>query len=197
MAPINYRNSVDRYRKYLLVMQKRPLWRATLFVALSLGLLIILLLFALRPTLLTIAGLVNDIDTKKEIHSKLEQKVSNLQKMVQSYQRIQDKLPILDAAIPSNPEFSTFGKYVQTSASASGFMIDSMRFEKIAMSGAAGLASFDFAISGKGSYAQIHDFIAKLEMARRINWLSDVTITKNQEGLLVISLKGQVFFVLN
>ncbi len=197
MAPINYRNSVDRYRKYLLVMQKRPLWRATLFVALSLGLLIILLLFALRPTLLTIAGLVNDIDTKREIHLKLEQKVSNLQKMVQSYQRIQDKLPILDAAIPSNPEFSVFGKYVQTSASASGFMIDSMRFEKIAMSGATGLSSFDFTISGKGSYAQLHDFIFKLESARRINWIPDVTITKNQEGLLVISLKGQVFFVLN
>jgi Tfp pilus assembly protein PilO len=197
MAPINYRNSVDRYRKYLLVMQKRPLWRATLFVTLSLLLLIILLVFALRPTLLTIAGLMNDIDTKKEIHAKLEEKVSNLQKMVQSYQRIQDKLPVLEAAIPASPNFSAWGQYIQTSASASGFTIDSLRLEKIALVGTTGLSSFDFTISGKGNYTQIHDFIAKLEMARRINWLTDTTITKNQEGALVISLKGQVFFVLN
>ena len=74
MAPINYRNSVDRYRKYLLVMQKRPLWRATLFVTLSLLLLIVLLVFALRPTLLTIAGLVNDIDTKKKFMPNLKKK---------------------------------------------------------------------------------------------------------------------------
>lgn len=197
MAPINYRNSIDRYRKYLLVMQKRPLWRATLFVALSLVLLIILLLFALRPTLLTIASLVNDIDTKKEIHAKLEEKVSNLQKMVQSYQQIQDKLPILEAAIPSSPEFSKWGQYIQSSASASGFILESLRLEKIAMVGTSGLSSFDFTISGKGSYSQIHDFITNLEAARRINWLTDVTLTKNQEGVLVISLKGQVFFVLN
>ena len=151
MAPINYRNSIDRYRKYLLVMQKRPLWRATLFVTLSLLLLIILLVFALRPTLLTIAGLMNDIDTKKEIHIKLEEKVSNLQKMVQSYQRIQDKLPVLEAAIPTNPNFSKWGQYIQISASTSGFILESLRLEKIALSGTPGLSSFDFTISGKGS----------------------------------------------
>ena len=117
--------------------------------------------------------------------------------MVQSYQRIQDKLPVLEAAIPSNPSFSAWGKYIQTSASASGFVLDSLRLEKIALVGTTGLSSFDFTVSGKGSYTQIHDFITKLEMSRRINWLSDVTITKNQEGVLVISLKGQVFFVLN
>ena len=58
MATLDYRSSLLHYRRYLSVVQKRPILRASLFLILSLILLIILVATALRPTLVTIAGLL-------------------------------------------------------------------------------------------------------------------------------------------
>ncbi|MDP1743473.1 MAG: type 4a pilus biogenesis protein PilO [Candidatus Amesbacteria bacterium] len=197
---IDYRNSLTHYRKYLQIIQKRPMWRATLFVTLSLLLLIVLLVFALRPTLVTIAGLTGDIQSKRDIESQLNTKIANLQSMVQSYQKIQPQLYLIDSALPLQSKFGSLSDYLVKSASQTGVMVDSIVLGNINLSSQSppnqGLTDFEFSINIKGSYTQVHDMLYKIENSRRLMSISSVQITRSNSGQLAASIKGKTYFIL-
>lgn len=197
---IDYRNSLLHYRKYLQVIEKKPIWRATLFVTLSLLLLIVLLVFALRPTLVTIASLTGEIQSKRDIESKLNSKIANLQTLVQSYQKIQPQMYLLDTSLPIGSKFSALGQYFQTSASASAVQIDNINLGNINLATKSpptqGLSEIEFNLGAKGSFIQIHDFLYKIENSRRLMTIDSLQITRNDLGLLVANIKGRAFFIL-
>lgn len=192
---LDYRNSLARYRKYLQVAGKRPLFRATLFVTLSLLLLIVLVFFALRPTFTTIGGLVGDIRTKKEILARLDSKISNIQKMVTAYQNIQVDLPLLDSALPVGAQFSAVSKYLESLG------VESISLNKINLSSETppteGLSEIDLSMAFTGSFQQLHDLLYKLENSLRIIHVTEVLISKNTGGILTTTIKGTAYFILN
>ncbi len=179
---VDYRNSLARYRKYLQMASSRPLWRATLFVTLSLLLLIVLVLFALRPTLNTVAGLVGDIRTKKDVLTRLDSKISNMQKMVTTYQNIQNEIYLLDEAMPIGSQFSAVGNYLQ-----------SIGGEDISLS--QDLSEIGFSLSVVGDISQIQNLLYKIENSRRLMSATDVVISKNTNGILDVSIKGTAYFI--
>lgn len=197
---IDYRNSLSHYRKYLQIIQKRPMWRATLFVTLSLLLLIVLLLFALRPTLVTIASLTGEIQSKHEIETKLNTKISNMQSMVQVYQKIQPQINLLDTALPIQSKFGSLSDYFVRIASSSGAVVDSIILGNINLStkttSSQGLAEIEFSLSAKGDFSQIHDLLYKIENSRRLMSVNAVQMSRNNLGQLVVSIKGKAFFIL-
>jgi tetratricopeptide (TPR) repeat protein len=79
MATLQYKNSLSRYRKYLQTVQNQPLLKASLFLILSLVLVIILIATALQPTLTTIADLIGQISKQKTLEQKMDAKISALQ----------------------------------------------------------------------------------------------------------------------
>ncbi|MBI5358475.1 type 4a pilus biogenesis protein PilO [Candidatus Amesbacteria bacterium] len=197
---IDYRNSLTHYRKYLQIIQKRPIWRATLFVTLSLLLLIVLLVFALRPTLVTIAGLTGEIQSKRNIESQLNTKIANLQSMVQTYQKIQPQLYLIDTALPLQSKFGSLSDYLVKNASQTGVIVDSIVLGNINLSNQSpssqGLSDFEFSINIKGSYTQIHDILYKIENSRRLMFISSVQISRGNSGQLITNIKGKTYFIL-
>jgi Tfp pilus assembly protein PilO len=176
------------------------MWRATLFVTLSLLLLIVLLVFALRPTLVTIAGLTGEIQSKRDIESQLNTKIANLQSMVQSYQKIQPQLYLIDSALPLQSKFGSLSDYLVKSASQTGVMVDSIVLGNINLSSQSppnqGLTDFEFSINIKGSYTQVHDMLYKIENSRRLMFISSVQITRGNPGQFAASIKGKTYFIL-
>ena len=190
---VDYKNSLARYRKYLQVAGKRPLFRATLFVILSLLLLIILVFFALRPTFTTIGGLVGDIRTKKEILARLDAKISNMQKMVSTYQGIQNEIYLLDEALPIGSQFSVVGNYLQ-SIGAENINLSNINLSSGTLP-TEGLSEIGFSLSVTGSFSQIRDSLSKIENSRRLMSVTDVLISKNPSGILNANIKGTAYFV--
>lgn len=190
---VDYRNSLARYRKYLQMASSRPLWRATLFVTLSLLLLIILVLFALRPTLNTVAGLVGDIRIKKDILARLDSKISNMQKMVTTYQNIQNEIYLLDEAMPIGSQFSAVGNYLQSIGG------ENISFSNIILSSQTppgqGLSEIGFSLSVVGDISQIQNLLYKIENSRRLMSATDVVISKNTNGILDVNIKGTAYFI--
>ena len=190
---VDYKNSLARYRKYLQVTGKRPLFRATLFVILSLLLLIILVFFALRPTFTTIGGLVGDIRTKKEILARLNAKISNMQKMVSTYQSIQNEIYLLDEALPIGSQFSVVGNYLQ-SIGAENINLSDINLSSGTLP-TEGLSEIGFSLNVTGSFSQIRDSLSKIENSRRLMSITDVLISKNPSGILNANIKGTAYFV--
>src|SRR5687768_1922307 len=104
---LGWRDQYTRYREYYLNIvnlykQKADL-RAFLEIILSLITVTIFTIFAIKPTVLTIIGLVREIEDKKTTLAALEQKVKNLETAGNVYVENQDVIPIVNSAISTLP----------------------------------------------------------------------------------------------
>src|SRR3989344_3401969 len=111
-----WRGQYYRYRGYFLdilnLYKKRSDLRAFVEVILSLSTITIFLVFALKPTALTIISLVKEIKGKQIMISGLNQKISDLSKAKTLFAQNQDSIPNIDIAVETKPEPDTVSKQI-------------------------------------------------------------------------------------
>ncbi|HJZ05296.1 hypothetical protein A2634_00790 [Candidatus Amesbacteria bacterium RIFCSPHIGHO2_01_FULL_48_32] len=198
---LDYKSSLARYRRYLQVVQQKPLWQASLYVILSLVLTIVLVVSALRPTLITIAGLWGQIEQGKLIEERMDQKIAVIQQARQEYENNAPRLGLLDEALPTRTAWSLFVTSLGGFASQSGVVIETISIgplagekrDEIAGTGAGGL---DFSLTVAGEYPQLKRFIDTLENSRRLVVLTDVTLSHDEDGALTAGVTGRIALAL-
>ena len=120
--------------------------------------------------------------------------------MVQTYQKIQPQLVLLDQALPVGSKFASLGNYFVQSASHSGVIVGNIVLGNIDLSTktpAAQISSeIEFSLSAKGNFGQIHNFLQRIESSRRLMATTSVAITQDKTGQLAAVIKGRAFFVL-
>ena len=87
--------------------------KAYLEILLSLVTISVFAVFAFRPTLLTIAGLIKDIDTKEETLVKMNNKIQNMSKAQNLYDQQRKNILLLSTAIPTNPNVDIFARQME------------------------------------------------------------------------------------
>ena len=173
MATLDYRSSLLHYRRYLSVVQKRPILRASLFLILSLVLLIILVATALRPTLVTIAGLLGDLNQQKSIESRMDEKINQLAQAQRVLSVIQPRLTLLDQGISKIDKFGVWATSLESIANNLNLEINSLIFSDIQAK-----SKIDFSFTTKGPFAQIHTLIQSLENLRSLVIVESVQINR-------------------
>lgn len=116
-----WRESYYRYREFFLNItalykQKADL-RAFLEIVLSMTTVIVFLLFALKPTALTIISLLQEIGEKRQTVAALTQKVSDLQTATTLLQKNQNYIPDIDNSVPDIPNPDVLSKQIEGIAS--------------------------------------------------------------------------------
>lgn len=105
---LGWRDQYNRYRGYFLnivnLYKQRADLRAFTEVLLSIGTIVIFLLFALKPTALTIISLVKEINEKKQTDAALSQKISDLNRASLVYNQNQNIIQEINIAVASNPK---------------------------------------------------------------------------------------------
>lgn len=186
----NYQSSLSRYKRYVESVRSRPLWRATLYLTLSLVLLIVLLLTALRPTMVTIAKLVSDIDKQKELNTRLENKIRQIQKAQEVYadERVSGRITLLDTGLPADPRFGNLAERVQTMAIASGLVLENIEVGEIGIKplvqtgggDTANMGMVNFEIRVGGNYENLKRFVREVENWRRLINIKKMVINKDE-----------------
>ncbi|KKR91977.1 MAG: hypothetical protein UU42_C0006G0016 [Candidatus Woesebacteria bacterium GW2011_GWA1_41_13b] len=179
MAPLDYKTSLARYRRYLATVQEQPLLRASLYLVLSLLLIIILILAALRPTLITIASLSGDIKQQGEIEKKLDAKITQVSQAQQILSANETKLLVLNQALPIGEEFSIWGKRMEELAQESGVTLTGVALENYQ----------DFALTVQGNYIQLKSFLNRVESLRRLMKIESVQIVSSANLTMIIKGK--------
>ncbi|MBI2008361.1 type 4a pilus biogenesis protein PilO [Candidatus Amesbacteria bacterium] len=194
---LDYKNSLTRYRRYLQVAQQQPWMRANLYVILSLALVIILLISALRPTLITIAGLLGQINQNQKIERALDEKIGVVQQAEEVLQRVEPQLEIIDEAVPSDVMWGKFAQEVGQLATGSGIRLESVVMNPIEGGDGGKLVMWNFTVSGDGGYANAKKFVDELEKMRRVVVVTTVDMLKTGEGEVTLSLAGKFGFLPN
>lgn len=193
---------VNKYQKYLRAVESQPLWKASLFVILSLILFLFMILSALRPTFITIAGLWNKISADKMLIDQADKKIRLIQQGNQQIQSIQEKLLPLEIAVPKNPSFAAWANYLQNLTDLSLVKLVSVSVnttnpitQSQSLFKPATEIAFTVIISGKTSDAV--SFLHKIQKLPRLTLIEEARLSTIKDNQIEMSLKGRLVYLPN
>jgi hypothetical protein len=111
-----FQNMIGRYREKSDV-------RAYVEILLSLATVSVFAIFALRPTLLTIATLMKEIESKRETLEQMQAKIDKLNSAQTLYDRERSRIDILFTSIPTNPNPEVFARQIEGFSEKHGLSI--------------------------------------------------------------------------
>jgi hypothetical protein len=209
---LGWRGSYARYREFFLniseLYKKRADLRAFLEIILSISTITIFLLFALKPTVITIIGLLQQIKEEQATLSALTQKVSDLQVAGGLLTQNQKFIPDIDTAVPTSPipdvlSGQILGLAAKNSVDILGISVDQVTLVgPVAGKGATGLKALpgnakemSFSVSVKGAYPNLVLFIKDFENLRITKIIDTLATTSSvtDKGLVIVSvISGRV-----
>ena len=195
---LGWRGQYYRYKDFFLNIvslykQRRDL-RAYLELILSLSTIIIFVVFALKPTALTIISLYNEIQAKQTTLNSLNQKVQDLKKASNNFNQNKDLIPDIDAAVFGNPEPGTISEQILGLASKDSVTLVGVSIGQVVLVGKsvstkssadvkplpANALSMPISISAKGTYSDLVTFIKDFENLRIPSKIDSLTINSSQ-----------------
>lgn len=181
----DYRKQYQEYRHYidsLVEKAKAPVARVSLAVVGAIAFTVFLAVFALRPTLITIAGLWKEINIEKTTILALDKKLKLLQAAKQNYDQVSSKLYLLDNAIPKTVEIESMAKELEMLASENGLATLEFREENFWLLSPSSenlppsVSGIDIKISVGGQESGIRNFAGNLEKLSRLAKINAITL---------------------
>jgi len=115
----HYKLQADRYRHYfgrIYRFYEQPSVRVSTALLLSVFTIIFFIIFAIRPTLTTVAQLIRKIEDQKIALEKLDAKATALSQAQQAYQENLSKIELLNQAVPEDYAVQDLIKYIEATA---------------------------------------------------------------------------------
>ncbi|CAN5288213.1 hypothetical protein BH10PAT2_BH10PAT2_0460 [soil metagenome] len=101
----------------------KPVAKVSSELLFSIFAVIFFAVFAIKPTILTMSNLIKEIQDKQILEQKLTEKIASLSTVQRQYLDAQDRLVVLDKALPSSPELETALLLVEKVASENNIAI--------------------------------------------------------------------------
>lgn len=195
----------EEYSKYLELLPdfKQEKTQKFTTIALTLVASIILGLFAINPTLSTIANLQKQLDDNKFVEQKLEEKINNLSILQQKYALVQPDLDAINNAVPRDPQTTVLLGQIQTVAKETNVTVVNLQTFEVDIPplvvGQQKYSSFDISVTVQGQYSDMANFINELANMQRIIVINYSTFTKTTDNntnasSLRLTVKGTVYY---
>lgn len=216
------RESYQLYKRYVkniaVIYNSRKDIRAYIELMLSISVIVVFGIFALRPTFVTIAELQKEIKQKEETLAQLNQKITNLdiaQRLINENRRT---LSLLDTSVPDGPLPVLYARQIEGLTRRHSTELFGLGTEKVTILGQttattivddegttidrypATSKSMEFNVSVRGDYLSLRSFVADIEKLRRpilIDKLAFNIDDGSNIGEIILSIVGRVPFVNN
>ncbi|MEK7182538.1 MAG: type 4a pilus biogenesis protein PilO [Patescibacteria group bacterium] len=196
-----------RYQKYFqlirTIWEKREDIRAYVGILLSLTTISFFGVWALRPTLTTIADLFSQIRTQRETVVQLDEKIKKLQEAQTTWRRLTPDLPLIDQALPETARPELFARQIEVLAVQENVALSVISVGEITVvgKGKMGTNQFPLSFTVHGDAQRIFSFLKKLSTLRRaLSWeIVTLQSRKTEEAVasgaqLTLSVNGTVPF---
>lgn len=208
-----WKSSYFRYRELFLnvssLYKKRADLRAFLEIVLSIVAVIIFIMFAIKPTALTIISLMQQIKEERITLSALTKKVNDLQKANVLLSQSQNYLKDIEIAVSSAPSPDLFAKQIQGISAKNGVELSGVAINDVILVGSPktsrasanikplpeGATEMEYSISIKGNFANINSFLKDLEKLRVVSVIDGITINSSvtDSGRVIVAvISGRV-----
>lgn len=176
----------------------KPVARVSLELFLSVAAVLFFALFAIRPTLLTMSDLIKEIEDKRKLDDQLTQKIASLSSAQGEYLRLENRLYVLNDALPDDPRLMDVIKTIERIASDRNTAISFLTVNEVPdiptepiNSETAKRQQLTVALTLNGDYMSIRQFIEDLKNTRR-TFIIDTVIFSLSEERGVPALKATI-----
>ena len=169
-------------------------------IILTLSALCLFGIFAINPTLSTIAKLRKEIADYEIINQKLGEKISALSSLQQAYSRLESDVPTVLASIPKSPFVPLFIGQIQSLAIGSNIQISQLQNFQVDLfkddGGSKKYYAYSFTLSGDGTYEDITKFIENITNMQRVVGIdiSSINNVENNNRSLRINFQGVTYY---
>ena len=157
-------------------------------------------IFAINPTLSTIAKLRKELSDTKFVDEQLVKKIANLSSLAEKYNIVEKDIPIVLEAVPKNPQVPLLMAQIQAVAKEAGVEIINLQSFEVDVPGSSNnqkkYSAFSFSTGVQGNYENLTNFISTLSSMKRVISLDTLSINRkdNQPGILELDIKGMAYF---
>ncbi len=157
-------------------------------------------LFAINPTLSTIANLNKQLSDSKFVDQELQSKINNLYLLQEKYGQLTPDIPYVLDSFPKNPQVPLLIAQLQSLAQSSNVAITGLQTFEIEIPNSSvntkKYYAFSFSISANGSYESISKFIDSMIKMQRIVSINILSLSRNSgEGPSTqLNFKGTAYF---
>ncbi len=182
----------NQYQRYLLdvmaLYRQRPDLKAYMELLLSIATIALFILFAIKPTLITIADLLTKIKSEETTSTLLDTKIKNLGIAQGLFNGQKANIDLLKQAVPDSPEVSSYIRQVEGVIKKDSVVTSTLSVDRVSLTPTTGTASsnllnensINVGISTTGSYQNLSSLIVDLENLRRPSILKKVDFNITQ-----------------
>lgn len=172
------------YQKYLLNMiamyRQRPDLKAYLELFLSIITIAFLLVFAIKPTLVTIGTLVTKINVEQKTSDDMDTKIKNLGTAQTLYNANEDKIILLNQSVPKGPDVGGYIRQLEGVMKKDGITPLSFSINKqVDILGSTGSGTVRVTGAVSGSYGGIFGYLKDIELMRRPSFITRLDLVTN------------------
>lgn len=143
------------------------------------------LVFAVRPTVLTISSLWGDIQAKQVLKTQLKTRIDNVVKAQDVFSQVQERYQIINDSLPDRPQYSQAAQQIQQTGNNSGLNVDS--FDYIVQTDdknpiAPYVKNYQISLNLNGSFSSAVQMISNLLQNRRLINISSISIGISGSG---------------
>lgn len=211
----DWRKDYSLYRRYFFdivsLYKRRQDLRSFLEILLSIGTISAFILFAIRPTVVTISELLTTLKAKEDTAAQMDTKINNLKTAQGLLSQNAFPVSLLSTAIPTNPSPETALRQIEAMANRNNVAVLGMNTSEVVILGDTPTKKEDpalkkipepaksFSVSGTftGTYEALSSFMTDIESARRpivIDTLVFNAVDAEGGKRIVLSLTGRIPF---
>lgn len=200
-----------RYSQDLRRYYRMPAVQVSLTLVLSVFLMSVFVVFALRPTILSIVNLKKTISESKKVLQQLETKVNFLQKASNQLETLRPLIPNINNSIPNNGAmYSPITLAIDELAYQVGVIVESeslgptLLYSRILSPFTPNknqkVVELSFSLRVSGGYSEVTDFLNMMMKMERIVLVDNVTIAKqagakNSTASVTMNVSGLAFYL--
>lgn len=186
------------YKKY---KDKEELWRYGELVITLLA-IAFFVIFAIRPTVKAISGLLSEIENKQELSVKMGKKINQVITAQTNYAAVQQQIDYLDQAYPQQPQIADGAAQLVGLGIEKGLVLDSISFSEVDMfvkdsslsqSQPKRSPGVGFSVSFFADYQKTKAFLTDLSKLRRVFAIDSYSISipdDIEQGWVNLSVNG-------
>lgn len=187
-------------KKYLELLPsiKEEKTQAYITIVLTLLALSVFGIFAINPTLSTIAQLNKELEDNEIIYKKLNEKIADLSLLQEKYSSLEKDLPFVFASFPRETQCPLLIGQIKGIAAKTNVQVKRISTSEVELMEIANkekYSSYIFSAEVIGNYQEIMNFVSLLGDYERIVTLENISINKASEvNNLQLIVKGKAYF---
>lgn len=198
MADIKY----NRYYIYIKQVTGNKYVKSTAPYIFSILAIIIFIIFAIRPTILTIINLQKNIQDNQQVLNALEQKSRDLTDGKRNLDNLDPNIKIrINTRLPDNAAVAILINDLQISATKNA-SISALQIQPVTIyTNATGstvkknLGELLFSFNVQGSYADLLSVLDNISKSSRLINLTGIVLNKSAEGITGMSVNGKAYYL--